>query len=415
MRLASGQLLLHIGPHKTGSTALQHAFHDNRDRLLAQGVHVAGPRTQPMTAAMVASTGSVLPTRTEEARSSWDRLVEEVEQSGADRTVLSSEFFCEADAEHATGILERLGAGTRVVITLRPLARILASQWQQFVQNRLVTSYPTWLQAVLTDVATTETPSFWRRHRHDLLVRRWAECAGPDRVTVVVVDERDPDALLRTFEQLLDVAPGTLEPADLGTNRSLRYAEVELLRRFNEQWRARGWSEGDYTRVVRFGAVRHLQSRTPARDEARILTPAWAVARAQEISAQVVAAVAGAGVEVVGDLHSLTEGLPQDAVGDNEPADTVPVDVAARFAAGVGLRVAQLAGRPLQDDRRLGDLELAARALRADSRARRTAPLSGTTAARALDDVGTGALVRAVARGAVARARRPEARRSGQG
>jgi len=36
---------------------------------------------------------------------------------------------------------------TRVVITLRPITRILASQWQQYMQNRMVISYETWLDA----------------------------------------------------------------------------------------------------------------------------------------------------------------------------------------------------------------------------------------------------------------------------
>ena len=365
-RLHAGEVLLHIGPHKTGSTTLQLGFHRNRSHLLEQGVHYAGSKSQPMTAAMVAATGQLLPTLGPEAAATWDELVDEVHEVGADRTVISSEFFCEADEEHATAILDRLGPErTQVVVTLRPLARILASQWQQFVQNRLATSYPDWLTAVLTDPSTTETPSFWRRHRHDDLVRRWAAAAGPGRVTVVVLDEDDPAALLRTFEELVTVRAGTLDPGDVSANRSLRYAEVELLRQFNEQWRAQGWSETDYTRLVRFGAVRHLQSRQPRADETRILTPAWAVARAQEHAAGVVAAVEASGVEVVGDLASLTEGLPASAVGDNEPAATVPVEVAARFAAGLALRIAQLSMRPLPPGRQMGALEANARSLRA--------------------------------------------------
>jgi hypothetical protein len=389
--LGAGEVLLHIGPHKTGSTTLQLAFHRNRSRLREQGVHYAGSKTQPMTAAMIASSGQMLPTLAPEAAAAWDDLVDEVHGTDSDRTVISSEFFCEADAAHAARILERLGPDqTQVVITLRPLARILASQWQQFVQNRLATSYPTWLSDVLSDFATTQTPSFWKRHRHDELVRRWATVAAePGRVTVVVVDERDPEGLLRTFEDLVEVRPGTLDPGDVSANRSLRHAEVELLRHFNEEWRSRGWSETDYTRLVRFGAVRHLQARRPRQDEARILTPAWAVARAQEISATVVEAVEETGVEVV----------------DNDPADTAPVDVAARFAAGLSLRFTELSARTLQLDRRLGDLEVAARSLRARRAAPRPAPPAPTAAA--LQGASTAVLLRAVARAVAVRVRRP--------
>ena len=404
-RLAAGEVLLHIGPHKTGSTTLQLGFHRNRDRLVEQGVHYAGPKSQPMTAAMVAATGSLLPTRTPEAAGAWEELVAEVRSASADRVVISSEFFCEADTAHTTAILDELGRrDIQVVITLRPLARILASQWQQYVQNMVVTGYPDWLQAILSDYGTRETPTFWRRHRHDVLVRRWAECAGPDRVTVLVVEEGNPPELLRTFEELVAVETGTLDPGDVGANRSLRHAEVELLRHFNRVWRARGWSESDYTRLVRFGAVRHLQERRPLDSEPRILTPAWAVARAREISAQVVDAVAASGVEVIGDLETLTEGLPETAVGDNDPAPDVPVEVAARFAAGLATRFAQLAFRPLDPERRIGELETSARLLaerelrRAESAARGREGVAGA---------GTGQLTAAVARAVGDRVRRP--------
>ncbi|CAA9363344.1 MAG: hypothetical protein AVDCRST_MAG36-2829 [uncultured Nocardioidaceae bacterium] len=402
-RLGSGEVLLHIGPHKTGSTTLQLGFHRNRERLREQGVHYAGPSSQPMTAAMVAATGTLLPTQAPEMAGTWDELVDEVHAVDADRTVISSEFFCEADATRTTQLLDRLGDRTQVVITLRPLARILASQWQQFVQNRLATGYPDWLEAVLGDVGTAETPSFWKRHRHDELVRRWAACAGPGRVTVVVLDEGDPEALLRTFEELVTVEAGTLDPGDVSANRSLRHAEVELLRRFNEQWRSHGWSEADYTRLVRFGAVRHLQARRPGEDEARILTPQWAVSRAQEVSARAVTAVSETGVEVIGDLQSLTEGLPAAAVGTNDPADTVPLEVAARFAAGLALRVAQLSTRPLPPGRQPGPLEAHVRQLRAQLT---DPPPPRPATGDRVDQVSGAVLLRAVARGAADQVRR---------
>lgn len=361
-RLADGRLMLHIGPHKTGSTTLQLAMHRNRPQLAAQGVHYAGPMSQPMTAAMVAATGMLLPTRTSDAASAWDELVQEVTETTAARVVISSEFFCEADAEHAASILDRLGRHrSEVVITLRPLSRILASQWQQYVQNRVDISYSSWLETELVHPDRSTTPSFWARHRHDVLVQRWARCAGAEHVTVLVVDETDPTALLRTTEELLSLTPGTLDPGDMSANRSLTYPEVELLRGFNTQWRRHRWSEADYTRLVRFGAVRHLQARQPAEGEPRILTPAWAVDRATELSARMVEGIAGAGVEVIGDLDRLVAAPPPDVVGDNEPPVEVPVEIAARFAGALAVRFGQLAFRPLDPTRQIGPLETTAR------------------------------------------------------
>ena len=49
--LPRGSVLLHIGPPKTGTSALQGSCHANRDALLRAGVRYAGSGVQPSTAA----------------------------------------------------------------------------------------------------------------------------------------------------------------------------------------------------------------------------------------------------------------------------------------------------------------------------------------------------------------------------
>ena len=56
------------------------------------------------------------------------------------------------------------------------------------------------------------TPSFWRRHKQDDLVRRWANTAQPENLTVVVADESDPGMLLRTFEAFVGLPEGSWCP-----------------------------------------------------------------------------------------------------------------------------------------------------------------------------------------------------------
>ena len=64
-------------------------------------------------------------------------------------------------------------------------------------------------------------------------------------------------------------------------------AEAELVRRLNEEFSRRAWPHRDYARFMRYGAVEHMKdARQPAPDEPRIATPAWALARAAEISAE---------------------------------------------------------------------------------------------------------------------------------
>ncbi len=358
--LPDGVRLLHIGPHKTGTTTMQAAFHQNREPLAAQGVHYPGNRAHPMTAVMAAASGRAVPSsQPDAARNRWHRLAEEVRASEARAVVLSSEFFCEADDTRIRAILDDLAADpVHVVITLRPLVRIFGSQWQQYMQNRMVISYETWLDAMLNKPEDgTVTPSFWKRHRHDRLVRRWADAVGADNLTVIVVDESDRRMLVRTFEELLGLTDGTLEPRDPGANRSLTYAEAELLRAFNRSYLDHGWSHADYTRLVRFGAARHLQQRRPAADEPRVLTPAWAVERGSEIGAEMVTGIRATGVRVIGSLEVLADPNAATGVGDNPEEVEIPLEIAARFAAGLVKHLADVPGRQAPPGREVGEIE----------------------------------------------------------
>ena len=364
-----GTRMLHIGPHKTGTTSLQAAFWEGRETLEAHGVLWAGEEVHPMDAAIAAATGGgIATTLTDGVLRRWRDLIAEVDRSDARVKIISSEFFSEASPERIGVILDQLGREqTRVVVTLRPLTRILASQWQQYMQNQLSTKYPGnpsyegWLDLILSDIDRRDiTPSFWKRHRHDVLVRSWAEAVGPDRLTVVVVDDARPRGLLESFERLAGLPQGSIEPFRSSGNRSLTYSEVTALRAFNARWQAEDRSLLDYTHYVRWRAVRHLLESLPSADDPRINTPAWAIDRANEIGAQMVASIRELGVEVDGDLDLLANAAPR-SVGTNDPDVRVPVEAAARLAAGM---LKGLAGTPAEnarDYRRVGPVEDAVR------------------------------------------------------
>jgi hypothetical protein len=229
------------------------------------------------------------------------------------------------------------------------------------MQNRMITGYERWLELMFLETETTTvTPSFWLRHRHDELVKRWVDVVGSKRVTVVVVDEQDRTILTTAFETLLDVRPGTLRSAG-AANRSLTFPEVETIRAFNRIWRERDWSGADYTRLVRFGAARHFQQRVPHPDEARLLTPEWAVERARAVQREMVDSIAALGVGVVGDLEALTDPSLARDVGVNEPVTEVPRDVVVALAAGLAKAVAEIPRRPPEGNRVVGPFEAAAR------------------------------------------------------
>ena len=337
--LEPGTRLLHIGPHKTGTTAIQGALHLARERLAAEGVVYPGRGRQPLWPILAVTGQPALLGGPRPEISYWDNLVREIRAAGDQRVVLSSEFFAEADDATARRVIADLG-GTRVhvVVTLRSLTRILPSQWQQYLQNGFHFRYLEWLEGILSDPPRTPTPGFWRRHRHDALVARWAAENGPENLTVIVLDESDRLMLLRVFESMLGLPGGFLVPEETAANRSLTAAETELVRLLNEEFSRRDWPHRSYARFMRYGAVEYMKTaRQPSPHEPRIVTPAWALARAGQISAEMAARIEALGVNIVGDLSSLGK-LPDEAAdpaGDDGCAPLMlPVEAAARAMLG---------------------------------------------------------------------------------
>jgi hypothetical protein len=360
--LPEGTRLLHIGPHKTGTTALQNAFHVHREAIAAQGVHYAGPNSQPRMAAHAASRRRATQ---DGARSPalrrWEALVRDIDRAREPRVVISSEGFADATPE-ATGLIVRDLDPTRlhVVVTLRPLANILPSQWQQFVQNGLTLPYEDWLEAIFGGARPDVTPSFWHRHRHDQLIARWSAALDPARLTVIVGDERDRGRTPRLFEAMVGLRPGTLVPEPDLANRSLTFAEVETVRAFNLAFQAAGLPTQLHEQVMRFGAAQYLKRRAPAPGEQRIETPRWALDRAAEVAEQIVAGIAESGVRVLGDLRSLAPS-PSTAVAAESGAtgsETPWAEVGARAAMGILVASGLARGASQVDDGSL-DGELA--------------------------------------------------------
>jgi hypothetical protein len=379
--LGPGTRLLHIGPHKTGTTAVQSAFHAARPELARQGVRYAGADRHAVVAVQAAIETPPGPgARRAHPIRPWRRLLGDLRRSGSDRVVVSSEWFSDADPVAIRRILEDLGPGPiHVVVTVRSLLRILPSQWQQYVRGGLTEPYEAWLEAVLDESAPLDSgppisPTFWRRHRHDRLVTRWAEAVGPENVTVVVLGEPD-GSVLRAFEALLGLAPGTLVPEDSRANRSLTMPEAEVLRALNRELRREVPDSNLRLNLGLYGAAAALEASRPEPSEPRIETPAWAAERATEIGHAIVEGLAASGVRVIGDLRWLASGnsVGEHRAGPRRPKSAAPSDdpwatwprVGATAAVGVlvasglaradraraGIGWASAALRPLSSER----------------------------------------------------------------
>lgn len=181
--LPERSILLHVGFHKTGTTALQSAFADIRPALSEQGVLYPGSRSAHHRATG-AATGrrwgwSGEGSRRPSARY-WEDLVRDA-TAHPGRVAISSEAFALADGATMDQIVARLGADRlQVVMRLRPIARLLPSSWQQYLKYGLKARYEDWLEQAFADPPKCPpSPNFWRRNDHVGIAERWARRLGP--------------------------------------------------------------------------------------------------------------------------------------------------------------------------------------------------------------------------------------------
>jgi hypothetical protein len=333
-------VMLHIGPHKTGTTTIQGALHNSRKALKEQGARYAGKYKQAYWAARSVVGSDVAPGRRPPNPKVWQKLVAEVKSAKEGRVVVSSEAFAGADDETTAKVIRQLGQSrpVHVVVTLRPLSKIVPSQWQQFTQNSLRKDYDSWLREVFNDEDDrSQTATFWRRHDHGALVARWAKAVGPENLTVLVIDDTDRDFLTKTFEGLLALQPGSLVAPKEVANRSLTLAEIELVRRVNLQIGNEKWAKQAYSKVMKDGVSDSMQiNRRPEPDEVTITTPRWAVERASAIAAQSAKAIQGLGVRIIGDIDRITDFPDESAIreGDAPEPTTIPLDAAILAVIG---------------------------------------------------------------------------------
>jgi hypothetical protein len=317
-----GARLVHIGPQKTGSTAIQNALHDAKDRLAELGVHyAAGAGVRDRRAGWALGLPGQHKWATAPSIVHWERLVNEVAGADLPRVCVSNEDFGRAQPEQVRKIVDDLGGDqVHVVAVARRLDTYLPSQWQERIKAGERIGWRPWLRVVLgPDETKWNHRNVWQSHDTAALVDRWTSVVSPERFTLVIADETDRARLPRTFEELLGLPGGTLELQAGKEYRSLSWAEVELVRALNRRFFQEGRSDVDRHQLIRAGLVRELYAnpvettgpRTPP-------IPRWALEQLRELSRKRVEAIRSLDVRVVGDPVRLL-------VPDGPPAQPVPI------------------------------------------------------------------------------------------
>jgi hypothetical protein len=332
-------VLLHVGPFKTGTTAIQTLLARARGDLAAHNVTYPGSRHTHHAEARALlhrppgwkhDAGPAFPIE------GWRSLVQTV-RGLPGRVVLSSEYFSFYDEKACGCVVEALGADRlHVLIAARNPGSMALSNWQQVLKDARTGGLEEWLEDRFRRPAPeVATSGFWSWADAATLVDRWSQVLDRDRIRVVVISEQDRTLLSRTFEELLALPAGLLSGrTPPRSNRSFTAPEAELLRQSIALTKDKlSWE--DFTTLFQAGFTqRLLNRRKPPADEARSVLPEWASRQAASEATSMVRRLAASGVQVIGDLDDLLRVPPG---GEQVSIEEVPVDLAAQALAGVVL------------------------------------------------------------------------------
>ena len=332
------QLILHVGFHKSGTSAVQETLAVQRDQLQAEGVlypsigrkahhRIAWALTQKAWGWKKRG-GEVTPFK------HFTRMASLINRSKSPKIVLSSEFFSELTAEKIQLIASAIkNRKVKVLFTLRPLAKLLGSSYQQYLKYGTKADYVEWLHSVLDEPGVSKiNPTFWQRHMHGDVIARWVEVFGKENVSILITDEQRPEFLYESLNKYLGLDSGFLKPQATGSNRSLSLEEVSLLLALNRLFpKEREWNE--YLVFVRNGYIRELTDKVPLKEGSKkLLTPSWAVAKANDLATQSKLKIQQLGVELYGDVNSLdTATVPE---GEPEYSTSIDIETVAQAMLG---------------------------------------------------------------------------------
>ncbi|HEX4472858.1 MAG TPA: hypothetical protein VH085_12880 [Nocardioides sp.] len=320
----ASEVFFHIGLPKTGTTYLQDVLWSGRESLLAEGVLLPGVgHRQHLWAALDLQERRGLSQRHPRAVGSFAALTEQV-RDWPGRAVISHEFFCGARREQVATAMEALApADVHLVITARDTLGMLTAGWTEYVKNggsRSLEQMPP---------KGHRAPEFsWRTWDLGDVLRRWGTSVPPERVHVLTMPTREEpaDQHWRNFAGVLGLT-GQYEPSGHAANPALGVAQIETLRRVNDQ--LTGFAKPvDRGRWIRGYLAEELLVRQHGdRPGASAEQVADCVTRAE----RAVATIRERGYDVVGDLERLLVDPRQP--GRREPGEVTDDEVIASATA----------------------------------------------------------------------------------
>lgn len=331
--IGTGEVIFHIGPPKTGSSSMQVTMAARRAELVEAGVLYPGSEVRAKYSGWavmgVQQRGMGKPRMAE-----WEALVAEVDDSGL-RAVVSAEAFARADAAAIARMVASFGADrVHVVAVGRRLDKALPSLYQEKVKKFLPKTYEEWLAKVLAGPdLDAMLGSFFPGQQLGLIAEKWAAHIPLERFHLIVADESDRALMPRSFERLLALPEGFLEPVST-ENESLDRDTIEMLRRLNVQKKVHGWPDDFYRALIFDGAVEHLRTRAWEPNDRKLPPPpAWALERIGLLTDHAIARLRDLAPHVIGDLDHLRPAPPATETAP-PPSETLSMSAAVTALTG---------------------------------------------------------------------------------
>ncbi len=316
--LEPGEVLVHVGPRKTGSTTIQASLADSRTTLREHDFFLA-----PKNVNHVRAVRGLFRKR---RRNRWEVASAEVNVRGeTGRGIVSDELLIHLKAHQATRMIETLGGPDRVriLITNRPLIKALPSLWQQLIKTGWTSEQlPDWLAGLMSDPDN----SIWEEQRLDQYFDFWSNVIAKDRIAVLPVGYDDGD-LLSEFETLIGIPGGELTRTT--RNISLTAQQVEMLRFRNSFLQKSGVT----VKRKRLLTPQH----SPRKNRTPIVAPDAVRPALEAMQQEVLAGVTERGAFVVGGVDRL--GTPQEI-----PPETPLTAAEIQLARYGGRYIARLLG-----------------------------------------------------------------------
>jgi hypothetical protein len=355
LRLPDGARMVHIGPDKTGTTAIQMAMFEARESMAEHGVYYPGKfyrRRYASEELFAAGRRGQL----DEPLRKWDALAREVAAAGPMRACVSDERFSKAKPRVAAKIVRDLGGDdVHIVAAARRLESYLPSQYQERAKAGRSESYDEWLRIILgDDDSHYEKRHAWHPHDTKALVERWLELVSPDRFTLIVANESDRSQLTTIFSAMLGLPADLLNPQPSRSNHSLAFAEVEMLRVASQTLQSKGVPVSEYQSWLKpaIGAVRDYTGDRPGPRKPPM--PKWAVPLVEEASNARIEAVKALPVRMLGDPEWLRAKATESAEVD--PSDLyISAELAGAAVGSVieaALKAAARAAAPAAEEPR---------------------------------------------------------------